>query len=205
VATAGEPLAKHGVPVAEILDAVREFYRTGWECPPATADEIRVHPAASDQYFGHITFPAAAVEIKSDELSVHDTLYPGSAWDLLRLRRLYTGAFLYCDSVVDLDPLSFVAFRQHDEHTSRLFYGALHAVVRLRPLIESAVLLLAPVSVSEIVPIEQSSDLRMIAAERQRRHFAGQLLLTQYPAEIFGEHLRASSLTMLRPLVLHQL
>jgi hypothetical protein len=144
--TDGQPLDAIGrrrVSVAETIEAVQDFY-SEWSPPVAEPGEIRVLPATRS-YRGYILMPISAVELSDARLNAMDEAYEGDGYVARDLRRIATGALLYADSVVELDPLSFLLHDPHGETDVAAVLAAVHAVLRLRPLIEAGLLILAPV------------------------------------------------------------
>jgi hypothetical protein len=139
-----EAISEGRCDLVEILEAVRGFYGR-WTPPPARTGEIRVLPATRT-YRGSVLLPARAVAFTDAELASRDATYEGEGWIGRQLRRTYTGAFLYADSVVELDPVSFLLHSSYNvKDLPLMLLPAVFELVTLRPLIEAGVLLLAPV------------------------------------------------------------
>jgi len=133
-----------------------------WSPPPLTENEIRLHfDTREARGFIPEFVPAAAIDYRDE--AFENFIDEGDANIVRLLRRRYVGGFLYADSVVEADPLSIWAHMSYggiDTFAAAVHLTQIiHGLKRLRPILDSGHLILAP------IPTPEETDIDADAAE----------------------------------------
>lgn len=118
------------------------------------------------QFRGWATVAASTATVTNQIAERADEAYPGDGHAWKYMRRYFVGALLYADQVVDQDPLSFERYFRGDPASALYRLGdAFHELKRVRPLIESGILLMAPLPPGQN-PGEDPEEQVRVGAER---------------------------------------
>jgi hypothetical protein len=155
----------------ELRDRLFEHYEH-WVAPKPQPEECRLHfnTRPLRGFVPHLV-PAVTIDYTDKELGSY--IDESDEMIARRLRRKYTGALLFADTIVEVDPLSiwaqqFYEIDKGDEDSAYLAMYNLLCIVRgldrLRAMLDAGNLILAP------IPTPEETDTDVDAAARDTQH-----------------------------------